>query len=74
MDKLPIEVIIEVFEKINLNDFKTFVKLSKINKKFYFVYNKYFEVRVRKYFKNEGIYVYSFLLRPGNYQPSGNIN
>lgn len=44
--EIPIEVIIEIFEKINLSDYKTITTISKINKKFNFVYKKYFEKKV----------------------------
>jgi hypothetical protein len=49
MNKLPLELIIEIFDKINLSDFKSFITLSKINKKFNFVYKKYFEEKLKNF-------------------------
>lgn len=49
MDELPIEIIIEIFSKISLREKKIFTTISKINKKFYFVYKKYFEHRVKHF-------------------------
>jgi hypothetical protein len=50
MNELPIELIIEIFEKISLSDLKnTLLTLSKINKKFNFVYKKYFEEKLKNY-------------------------
>jgi hypothetical protein len=49
MNELPIELVIEIFEKISLRDLKTFIKLSKINKQFNGVYKKYFEEKVKIY-------------------------
>lgn len=58
MDELPLEVIIEIFEKISLSDFKTFNTISKINKKFNFVYKKYFQDTIKKYYEeNNPIYI-----------------
>lgn len=57
MNNLPYELIIEIFEKIDLKDTKIFIKFSKINKQFYFVYKKYFEDRVKKYFETKENYV-----------------
>lgn len=57
MNNLPNELIIEIFEKIDLKDTKVFIKFSKINKQFYFVYKKYFEDRVKKYFETKENYV-----------------
>lgn len=47
MNELPTELVIEIFEKINLKDYKLFIKFSKINKKFNSVYKKYFEKLVK---------------------------
>jgi len=46
MNELPNELVIEIFEKISLEQIETFIELSKINKKFYFLYKKYFEKKV----------------------------
>lgn len=48
MNELPNELIIEIFEKICLKELKTFIEFSKINKKCYYVYKKYFEEKVKK--------------------------
>lgn len=49
LNELPFELVIEFFEKINLKEYKKFIKLSK---QFYFIYKKYFEEKVkRKYYK-----------------------
>lgn len=47
MNELPTELVIEIFEKINLKDYKLFIKFSKINKRFNSVYKKYFEELVK---------------------------
>lgn len=47
MNELPYELIIEIFEKIDLTDYITFISLSKVNKKFNYVYKKYFEEIVK---------------------------
>lgn len=53
MKKLPIELIIEIFEKIDLQDYKIIVELSKTNKLFNDIYKKFFEEKVKLYFEEE---------------------
>ena len=48
LNELPTKVIIEIFEKINLKEYKTFMKISTINKQFNGVYKKYFEENIKK--------------------------
>ena len=60
MNELPFELVIEIFSKISLSDFKTFNTVSKVNKKFNFVYKKYFEDRVKKYFEDKKIIPLNF--------------
>jgi hypothetical protein len=49
MNELPLELIIEIFEKISLSDFKSFITISKVSKKFNFVYKKYFEEKLKNF-------------------------
>lgn len=53
MNELPIELIIEIFEKIDLKDTSLFIKLSKTNKLFNDIYKKFFEKTVKRYFEEE---------------------
>ena len=75
MNDLPDELVLEIFEKICLNDYKTFIEYSKINKKFYFIYKKYFEEKIKEKKRRKGIYIYSFHIDPiMSYLPSGSVN
>lgn len=47
MNELPNELIIEIFEKIDLKETSLFIESSKINKQFYFIYKRYFEEKVK---------------------------
>lgn len=53
MNELPIELIIEIFDKIDLQDYKIIVELSKTNKLFNDIYKKFFEEKVKIYFEEE---------------------
>lgn len=57
MNELPNELVIEIFEKIDLKETSLFIELSKINKRFYFIYKRYFEEKVKKYFKDQKKYI-----------------
>lgn len=63
MNELPKELIIEIFEKIDLKKTFYFIELSKTNKKFYFIYKQYFEENVKRNFLS-----YGFMSLTGNPQ------
>jgi len=53
MNQLPTELVIEIFEKIDLKETSLFIELSKKSKRFYFIYKRYFEEKVKKCFREE---------------------
>jgi hypothetical protein len=48
MNELSYELIIKIFEKIDLKDYKTIVELGKVNYTFNKIYKKYFEKNVKQ--------------------------
>ena len=46
---LPNEIIIEIFEKIPISNYKQYIKLSRVNKQFNNIYKIHFQEKVKNY-------------------------
>ena len=50
MNELQNELIIEIFEKIDLKETSLFIDLSKTNKRFYFIYKGFLKKKLKSIF------------------------
>ena len=57
---LPNEIIIEIFEKIPISNYKQYIKLSRVNKQFNNIYKIHFQEKVKnyKYINQNRFYIY----------------